>query len=112
MKSNTAILAECFAALTEIQLRRLAWQVEHKVPILCSNISWIVGNAAEPPGVLAVVDVLPGAGPLMGRLVQPKSVLQKFAEVHDDYDAIISKSTPRQVRMAIRRAARMKGIET
>ena len=111
MKSNTAILAQCLAALTKTQLRRLVRHVGKRSPILNSKTEWLVGDAADI-AVWAVTDTRPRTGPQMEGLVRRIcSVWDKFYAVHNGCDRVFANSTPRQVQMAIRRAAKVKGIE-
>ena len=44
MKSNTTLLAECFAALPPRQLRSLAWHASAATPIVCSKVRYIDGE--------------------------------------------------------------------
>ncbi len=110
-KSNAAIMTECFAALTKTQLKRLVRYAEICATLADSETEWLVGSACDI-AVWAVTDTRPQTGPQMedfvGRICK---IWDKFAAVHADCDYAFANSTPRQVRSAIRRAARTKGIE-
>ena len=83
MKSNVALLAECFTALTKQHLRNLVFHVNGELPVY--------------PG-----DDLYDECALAARTI--------LLDEHS-YWVLLQTSTPRQVRMAIRRAAKERNIE-
>ncbi len=44
LKSNTAILAECFAALSVWQVKCLVWHVREGTKIVCSHAKYVDGE--------------------------------------------------------------------